>query len=97
MQFKTAERIRNAVAAGAYWETDRLLVVFRREVEERWRTASAEEQRVISTEVIHLLRWARHSILASRSHTQSKLARLTGRSAYACNSARPSNPLELEA
>ncbi|MGD1090848.1 MAG: hypothetical protein ABSB35_02520 [Bryobacteraceae bacterium] len=97
MQSRTAERIRTAIAAGTYWEADQLLVVYRREVEECWRAASPEEQRVLSREVIDLLRWARHSILAARSHTRSKLVRLTGRSAYAGNSARPANPIELEA
>jgi hypothetical protein len=93
----TARRLRNAVAAGTYWEADQLLATYRREVEDLWRISSVEERRVISTEVIDLLRWARHSILASRSHTQSKLIRLTGRSAYAGNAARPAAPLELEA
>jgi len=97
MQSRTAERIRTAVAAGAYWETEQLLAVYRREVEERWRAASAEDQRVISTEVFELLRWTRHSILAARSHTQSKLVRLTGRNAYAANSARAADRLVLEA
>jgi hypothetical protein len=97
MQSRTAERLRTAISAGTYWEADQLLGVYRREVEAYWRAASPEQQRVLSTEVIDLLRWARHSILAARSHTRSKLVRLTARSAYAGNSARPVNPLELEA
>jgi hypothetical protein len=97
MTSRTAERIRTAVAAGAYWETEQLLVVYRREVEEHWRAASAEEQAIIATEVIDLRRWARHSIMAARSHTRSKLVRLTGRRAYAANSARAADRLELEA
>jgi hypothetical protein len=94
---RTAERIRTAVAAGAYWETEQLLAVYQREVEEQWRAASAEERRVMSTEVIELLRWARHSILAARSHTQSKLVQLTRRSAYVSNAARAADRRAREA
>ena len=83
MYARTAERLRKAVAAGAYWEVDQLLVVLRREVEACWKTTqSAERRREISEEVTWLLKWSRHSILAARSHTQSRLNRLSRLHAY---------------
>jgi len=83
MPLPTAERLRNAVAAGDYREVDGLLDVYRSEVEARWReSASAEERRSISNEVTTLLGWARQTILAARAHTQRKLIHLTRQSAY---------------
>jgi hypothetical protein len=87
MLSKTAELLRNAVAAGDYREMDRLLDVYRSEVEARWKESqSAEERCSISTEVTTLLGWARQTILAARAHTQRKLIHLTRQSAYVSSS-----------
>jgi len=89
MPSKTAELLRNAVAAADYREVERLLDVYRGEVEARWKTTtSADERRSISTEVTALLGWARQTILAARAHTQRKLLHLTRQSAYVAAGSR---------
>jgi hypothetical protein len=98
MYSKTAERLRDAVVKGAYWEVDQLLTVYRREVEAHWKTTtSSEERREIATQVTGLLQWARHSILASRSHTQSRVNRLVRQGAYVEIGSAPLEQLELDA
>ena len=98
MYSRTAERLRKAVAAGAYWEVDRLLVELRREVEACWKTTrSAQRKREISEDVTGLLTWARHSILAARSHTQSRLNRLSRLHAYGSAGSLKPEQLELDA
>jgi len=83
MSSTTADRLRAAVTAGAYWEVDQLLCVYRREVEATWKTTrSKEKRREIATEVTTLLQWARNSILASRSHTQSRVIEFSRQGAY---------------
>ena len=79
----TADRLRAAVASGSYGEVDRLLDVYRREVEQEWHAAAAEERQAIAREVTGVLQWARHTILAARSHTQSKLIQFRRQHAYA--------------
>jgi hypothetical protein len=84
------------VAAGAYWEVDQLLEVFRREVEGCWNeTNSADQRREIAAEVTGVLQWARHSILAARSHTQRKLIHLSRQGAYATVGSAQVEQLEL--
>jgi phosphoenolpyruvate carboxylase len=98
MYARTAERLRKAVAAGAYWEVDQLLVVLRREVEACWKTTqSAERRREISEEVTGLLKWSRHSILAARSHAQNRLNRLSRLHAYGATGSVQPEQLELDA
>jgi hypothetical protein len=100
MQLKpnSADRIREAVSRGAYGELDRLLDVYRHEVEVNWQAAtSAEERHMIATEVTAVLAWARASILAARSHAQSKLIHLTRHGAYAASAARRATQLDLDA
>jgi len=80
----TVELLRAAVSSGAFAEADRLLGVYRAEMEANWRSAASAEQRAaIAAEVTDLLEWARTATLAARSHTQSKLIHLTRRKAYA--------------
>jgi hypothetical protein len=97
MQSETAERLRKAVTTGAYWEVDQLLGVYRREVEASWKASNPVDRQTLATEVTSLLQWARHSILASRSHTQHRLARLSRQGAYVSTGLRPIEQLELEA
>jgi hypothetical protein len=83
MRSRTPELLRRAVVASDYREVERLLDVYQGEVESCWRQAdSDDERRALSTDVTALLGWARQSILAARSQTQSKLIQLTQRSAY---------------
>ena len=84
MPSPTVERIRTAIASGSYAEADRLLGVFRGEMQANWEAASSVEERAaIATEVNSLLEWARTATLAARSHAQRKLIHLTRRNAYA--------------
>jgi hypothetical protein len=84
MPSTTVELLRNAVSSGAYTEADRLLGVYRVEMQAGWEAASSAEQRAaIATEVGSLLEWARTATLAARSHAQRKLIHLTHRNAYA--------------
>jgi hypothetical protein len=98
MQPKTAERLRSAAASGAYSEVEALLDAYRQEVEASWKSAGTlGERRAISIEVTGLLQWVRHTILAKRSHTQSRLIHLTRRNAYAtCGTRKPAH-LQLDA
>lgn len=80
---RTADRFRAAVHAGRFSDANELLVTMRREVEVEWRAAGSSEQRErIANETTTLLRWARAAILASRAHTQSRLAALKRENAY---------------
>jgi len=83
MPSPTAELLHGAVAAGDYREVERLLDLYRGEVEACWKAAtSAEERQQISRDVTVLLGWARQTILAARAHAQRKLIHLTRQSAY---------------
>jgi hypothetical protein len=79
----TAERLRLAVAAGSYGEVEQLLTQYRGEVEACWRASSEEQRQLIAREVMSLLEWTRHTILAGRSHGQHKHAQLMRQGAYA--------------
>ena len=94
----TERRLRAAVKAGAYWELDQLLTVYRREVEAGWKAAeSVAARRELAGDVTALLQWARHSILAASAHAQRRLLHLMRQDAYAA-SARPMlDQLELDA
>ena len=97
MLSKTADRLRRAVSAQAYWEVDQLLDVFRAEVETTWKSATPEARQKIATEVTSLLQWARHSVIVSRSHTQRRLADLSRQGAYKSSGSRKIEQLELDA
>jgi hypothetical protein len=98
MQSPTAvELFRKAVSAGAFSEAERLLEMYRRDVEASWKAAtSEEEQQAISTEVGSTLEWARTATFAARSHTQRKLILLRRESAYT-PSIRKNEVLNLDA
>ncbi len=84
MPSRTVELLRAAVASGAFAEADRLLGVYRGEMEANWHAAASPAQRAaIASDVTALLEWARTATLAARSHAQSKLIHLTRRKAYA--------------
>jgi hypothetical protein len=75
--------LRRAVSSGAYREAERLLGVYRGEVQARWEAAASAEQRdAVAAEVRDLLGWARTATLAGRAHTQRKLIHLTCKKAY---------------
>jgi hypothetical protein len=94
----TVERLRAAVSTGDYRQLDQLLDVYRLEVEASWKAAATpEERREISMEVSSLLGWARHAILAARSHAQGKLLQFRRQSAYVDGRASRHANLSLEA
>jgi hypothetical protein len=83
MPSRTGELLRGAVETGNYREMERLLEVYRSEVEVCWKaTSSAVERQQMAKEVTALLAWARQTILAKRAHAQQKLIHLTRQSAY---------------
>lgn len=84
MTSPTVELLRNAVSSGAYPEAERLLGVYRGEMQAEWEAALSPAQRdAIAAEVGELLEWARVATLAARSHAQHKLVYLSRRRAYA--------------
>ena len=91
--FGTADRFRAAISAGRFQDADHLLAAMRTEVEAVWNAASREERQRIAGETSRLLAWARATILASRAHTQSKLAALSHECAYI--SSRSAHPVRL--
>ena len=94
----SGERLRAAVLRGAYREVEPILDAFRAEVEARWKAAgSDEERRIIATETTELLRWARQTILAGRSHAQLKLIRYNRERAYLAPGPRKVEHLKLDA
>ena len=83
MPSKTVDLLRGAVAAGDYREMERLLDVYRAEVEVAWKAStSVDERQTMAKEVTTLLAWARETTLAGRAHAQRKLIHLTRQSAY---------------
>jgi hypothetical protein len=86
---KVSSQIRAAVASGAYGEVERLLEIYRREVEQLWHATPEQAQRqAIAKEVTSLLRWARYAILAARAHTQTKLIQFRRQHAYTPSGSR---------
>jgi hypothetical protein len=80
----TVKLLRAAVSSGAYAEAERLLGIYRGEMQAKWDTAASPAQRAgIAAEVSELLEWARTATLAARSHAQRKLIYLSRRKAYA--------------
>jgi hypothetical protein len=97
IQFKpTADKFLSAIRSGAYGDAEQLLIELRREVEACWGGASPSDRKEISTEITSLLEWARHTILAKRSHTQARLIGLTRQGAYAARGCRTRGVVELE-
>ena len=88
-QLQATEQLRAAVASGAYGEVERLLDVYRQEVEQAWYAAAKEERQAMAREVTSMLQWARHAILASRAHTQAKLIQFRRQNAYSPYGSRP--------
>lgn len=83
MPLQPAEnKFRTAVRFGDFGEADRLLGELRREVELAWATSPEAERQSMAAQVLDLLKWARQSVLARRSHTQRKLAQVQRDSAY---------------
>jgi len=83
MPSETVDLLRGAVTAGDYREMERLLEVYRGEVEVSWKaSASVDERQAMAKEVTSVLAWARETILAGRAHSQRKLIHLTRQSAY---------------
>ena len=79
--------LQNAVSSGAFPEAERLLGIYRDEMQANWEAAVSPGQRAaIAAEVGELLEWARIATLAARSHTQRKLIHLSSRKAYAADS-----------
>ena len=78
-----AERLRLAVADGSYGEVQQLLTQYGAEVESHWKAAPEDQRRLIAQEATSLLDWARHTILAARSHAQHRHAQFARQSAYA--------------
>ncbi len=77
------DQFRAAIASGAFWRADELLVEYRREVEQRWQAATSDqERRAIKAEVDALLEWARRMTLIRRSQIGTKLGRVSSQSAY---------------
>lgn len=92
----TANRFRAAISAGRFQDADLLLAAMRAEVEAAWNAAASREDRQrIAADTTRLLAWARATILASRAHTQSKLAALSHECAYIASRSRPAQ-LNLE-
>jgi hypothetical protein len=90
MDAPLADRFRSAIASGAYWTAEELLVTYRGEIERRWSAAASDTERSdIKNEVDALLSWARTMTLARRSHTQAKLVRLNSQRAYAGTPSQP--------
>ena len=84
MPSPTVELLRSAVSSAAYAEADRLLGIYRGEMEAQWQAAASPQQRAeIAANVRELLEWARTATLAARAHSQRKLIYLTRRRAYA--------------
>jgi hypothetical protein len=87
MPSPTVELLRSAVSSGAYPEAERLLGVYRGEMQASWEATTSSEQRAaIAAEVGEVLEWARTATLVARSHTQRKLIHLARRNAYAADS-----------
>jgi hypothetical protein len=79
---RTTAEFRAAIAAGHFTTADTLLAALRSEVEAAWPAASPEERQTIATQVLELLRWARQTTLAKRSHLQRRLREIDRHSAY---------------
>ena len=83
MPSPSVKLLQNAVSSGAYPEAERLLGVYRDEMQANWEAAASPGQRAaIAAEVGELLEWARVATLAARSHNQCKLIQLSRRNAY---------------
>jgi len=96
MIFKAGDEFRAAISAGNYDAADRLLAELRRQVEVSWPTAGAAERHSIAAHTLELLRWARQTTLAKRSHLQRKLSLISRHSAYVSASTRKNGHLEFE-
>jgi hypothetical protein len=90
----TVELLRTAVTSRAYAEAERLLGIYRGEMQVCWAAAvSPEDRAAIAAGVGDLLEWARVATLAGRAHAQRKLIHLTRTQAYTvCSSRAPSKP-----
>jgi hypothetical protein len=94
---RLADRFRTAIASGAYWTAEELLVEYRREVEQRWQAAQSDTERgEIKHEVDVLLTWARRLTLVRKSQAGAKLMRLTSQRAYSGGVSRPTRVWEMQ-
>jgi hypothetical protein len=82
MNSRLTVECRAAIGAGNYSAADRLLGELRAEVEAAWPAASAEQRQTLAAQVLELLRWARQTTLAKRSHMQRRLREIDCHSAY---------------
>jgi hypothetical protein len=92
----TTAECRAAIAAGNFGAADRLLGELRAEVEAAWPLASPEERQTLAAQVLDLLRWARQTTLAKRSHIQKRLREIDCHSAYLPARAARNRCVELD-
>jgi acyl-CoA reductase-like NAD-dependent aldehyde dehydrogenase len=98
MPLRTAvEGVRAAIAAGDHTSASYLLEDFRRAAECAWKEASPDQRQQVARDVHDLLRWARETVLATRSHQQGKLLHFTRARAYLGAGAARRDCLELDA
>jgi len=96
----TAERLRKAIAQGAYARAGTLLPEYARQVEQALRAlpAGGGESDELEREARDLLEWARQVVLASRAAAATRLRRLPRPlAAYRSTPVRPSHTWELRA
>ena len=80
---RITDRLRSAVATGAFSEAEQLLNEFCRQAESDWRAASSRQERTrLEAEVTGLMRWARQVVTAQRSHAQRRLILISSQRAY---------------
>ena len=97
MRPRTPELLRSAIESGAYAEAERLLAIYRDEMQAMWEAAGSVALREsVAAEVHHLLAWARSTTLAGRSHMQNKLICISRHASYAGVLRHP-DQLELDA
>lgn len=73
-----AERLREATAAGAFPRAERMLLEYRRQLEEVLGNlpAGGAESGELAREATALLEWTRRTVLASRAAAATRLAKL---------------------
>ena len=94
----TAERLRRAIAQGAYARAGAVLPEYSRQVEQTLRVlpAGGGESHELEREARELLEWARQFVLASRAAAATRRRRLPRRlAAYRSAPVRPRHTWEL--
>jgi len=77
--YATAERLRTAVASGAHAQAQETLRAYGHRLEEVLRSLPPTDPRAIrlAAEARELLEWAHRTVMCSRAHSASQLARLS--------------------